>query len=476
MGVIRRKGAVRTTAIVAVACTVAAVGTLPRADAQQAPASPANQAPPPPRLVLNFGTKLNHESNYNLTIPGQPVSTFDTSLGLQYNTVSRIQKLSFSLSALGRLTSDSAVAAGGLQEPAAKLSYSRETRDARLKIDGSYMRRPTSQSIGYTTLPDGSLAPQPILSGGTVSTATARLGFESGLRAPVGFALNMEGYNRLYSGTTDPNAYDVRTRSASAVLKLRPSEVLEYDLGLSWSREHDSNTLLTRRRDIGAYVGVNRALSSAFTLSAQLGYQKAQTDFVATGTGLTSKGAYGSLSLLRDTRTGSQGVSFTAARDSIGLRNTLSFDTKTTLRDGAAISARIGAAARPGYSAQLVGRLRYDGKLPDAKYAVSIDRRVGLNADDVDVAELRVGASYTHEINELSSLGLSMDWARVGSAGYGSYATSKRQTVVVTYSHELAKGWNLNAGIQHRRQESSAGTARSNGAFLSIGRSFTLLP
>ncbi|WP_143037470.1 hypothetical protein [Allgaiera indica] len=472
---IRRRGTARKTIIVAVACTAAAVGVLPRADAQQASDVPANQAPPP-RLVLNFGTRLNHESNYKLTIPARAVTTFDTTLGLHFNSTTHIQRLSFSLSALGRLSSDGAVAESGLHEPAARLSYSRETKDARLKIDGSYMRRPTSQSIGYTTLPDGSLSPQPIVSSGTVSTASARLGFETGLRAPVGFGLNLEGYNRLYSGTTDPNAYDVRTRSANAVLKLHPSKVVEYDLGLIWSREHDTNALLTRRRSSGAYVGVSRALSPVLSLSGQLGYQRSETDFVATGTSQISKGAYGNLSLTRDTRTGSQGVTYTAARDSIGLRNTLSLDAKTTLRDGAQLSARIGAAARPGHAAQLVGKLRYDGKLPDAKYAVSIDRRVGLNANDVDVAELHVGASYTHSINALSNLALSLDWARVGSAGYGSYPTTKRQTVEVVYSHELAKGWNLNAGVQHRRQESSAGTARSNGAFLSIGRSFTLLP
>lgn len=475
MGVVRRRGKARKTIIIAVVCATSAVGPMPRADAQQAQGTPANQAPPP-RLVLNFGTKLNHESNYDLTIPARAVTTFDTTLGLQFNSSTHIQKLGFSVSALGRLSSDGAVAESGLREPAARLSYSRETKDARLKIDGSYQRRPTSQSTTYTTLPDGSLAPQPIVSSGTVSTASARLGFETGLRAPVGFGLNLDGYNRLYSGTNDPNAYDVRTRSANAVLKLRASKVVEYDLGLIWSREHDSNALLTRRRNTGAYVGVNRALSPVLSLSGQLGYQRSQTDFVATGTSQTSKGVYGNLGLTRDTRTGSQGVTYTAARDSVGLRNTLSLDTRTTLRDGAAISATIGAAARPGYAAQLVGKLRYDGKLPDAKYAVSIDRRVGLNADDVDVAELHLGASYTHSINALSNLGFSLDWARVGSAGFGSYPTTRRQTVQVTYSHELAKGWNLNAGLQHRRQESSAGTARSNGAFLSIGRSFTLLP
>lgn len=456
----------RKRTLAAAAAAIGASGLLVPALAKDAPA---------PRLVLTFGSKLAHHSNYDLATSARPATTLDSDIGLTYTTETRLSRLSFSVGGLLRASSDKALTGTGLRQPHAAFSLHRATKDAAFSLGGSYRRERSSDSTSYYTLPDGSISPVPLVTSGTVATTTASARFETGLRAPVGFALSGNVMNRIYSGAVGTGAYDSRTRRATAMLKLRPDQAVEYQLGLNYSRESDDNILQTRRRDTGAFVGLQRQ-TAGMTLNAQLGYQRSVTDQIAPYGRQASKGIYGSMGLTRKVPTGTVSVTLDAARDSVGLRNTLSLGTVTTTRSGDKLSAKLGLAARPGGTPQLVGQLAYGGKLPDATYSLGLNRSVALNADNVDVAYTRLTAGYTRKINALSSLGLDLSMSRTSGADYGSYATTTRQSLALSYNHDLTADWQLSAGVKHLHQTSSTGPATDNSAFLSIKRNFTLLP
>ena len=246
---------------------------------------------------------------------------------------------------------------------------------------------------------------------------------------------------------------------------------------MSFDRERDSNVLATRRRTTGVGVTLRRDLSPALNLEATVGYSRAETTQTTLAAPQVSAGATGAVSLTRTLPNGTASVSLSADRDSVGIRNTLSFGRALKTARGDTLAAELGLAARPGHDPQVVGTLRYDAKLPDAGFTASLDRSVSLNADNVDVAYTHVGLGYTHAVTALADLGLSLDWSRAGGAGFGTYAGTDRKTLSVTYSHDLPRDWRFTAGYQYRRQNASGtGAANSGTAFVTLGRDFTLWP
>lgn len=442
--------------------------------AQSAP-TPGTSTPPP-RLVFQLGTTLSSHSNYDLSTTARHATTLDGNFGLTYTTVTRLSSFRLNVAGLLRASSDGSLTGTGFRQPSAELAWSRVTPDAKFSLGARYTRTRTSDTTSYYLLPDGSLSPDPLVSSGTVSVASTSLSFETGLRAPVGFALTGNAMNRHYNGAVGTDAYDSRTRRSTATMKLRPGQTIEYSLGLSYSHESDDNILQTRRRSTGIFAGMQRS-TDGLTLDTQLGYQRSVTDQIAPFGTQVSTGLYGSVGLTRDLPTGNIAATLDSARDNIGLRNTLSIGILRKTRDGSQLSAKVGLAARPRSNAQVVGNLTYAGKLPDASYSLAFDRSVSLNANNVDVAYTRLTAGYTHKISQISSLGLDLSVSRVSGAGYGTYGpATSRQSLALSFNRDLTADWQLSAGLKHLHQSSSSGPATDNSAFLTIKRSFTLLP
>lgn len=455
----------------ALLATVALVGfSVPhlRADAQPAGGTPT--------LSFDIGETVSSHSNYNLTNAGaRGANTLDTNVGLSYNTATRLQSLRFSLSGLLRASSNPAQTQSGLRQPQLNFNYRRATRDAKLSFGASYTRQRANDSTAFLTLPDGSQTPVPLVSGGTVSNSAAQFNFETGLRAPIGFSLNATATNQLYSGSTGVDAYNTRKRTASAMVKLHQNRTTEFDLGVTYSRERDENILGTRRTDTGAYLGV-LTQTRGMTFTGVFGYMRSRSDFTSLLAPQSSSGPYGSVGIVRKTSTGDVLATLESTRDSLGLRNTLSFGGDTRFHDGSQLSAKVGVSARVGGGPQAVGTISYAGKLRDGSYELALDRSIALNANNVDVAYTQLSANYTRNITELSSFGVDVSLARTSAAGYGSYITNNRQTVTLSYNHDLTKDWKLSTGVELRRGAIGNGVATDNSAFLSIKRRFTLLP
>ena len=124
---------------------------------------------------------------------------------------------------------------------------------------------------------------------------------------------------------------------------------------------------------------------------------------------------------------------------------------------------------------ELIGNLSYAQKLATGSLALTLSRQVALNADDQDVANTTLGLSYQHQINDLSSLGLSV--SVLGTGGGPGVTEALRQTLNVSYSRDLTADWQLTTGYQFRSlAPSGADKTEANSIYVAISRKFVLRP
>lgn len=462
-----RRRHIGTAALLTVGAGVLAIGASAQSRSEKAP----------PRLVLEVESTLSSNDNYDLgATSSQGANTFDTSLGLTFNSVTRLQKLRFSAKGLARFSNNNLVTDSGFLNPSLNLDYERATEDAKLSFNGRYQQQRIRNGAAFATLPDGTLSNGAVVNNGTVSNSDFKLGYEVGLRAPVGFAFSAETTRRTFSGTSDPNAFDSRTQDFSTTLKMRPSEVTEIGLGLTYGTESHSGALISDSTTTGTQVTLSQELSPALKVEGMLGYRRIESTRSASGAQLVSSGVQGMLGVTRAMRTGSASARLETDRDRAGARNTFSLGTTYEGSRAGMLSAELGVTMRPGGTARPVGTLDYSHELPAGRYSLRVDRSIALNADEADVAYTQLGLNYAHRINLLSEVGLSLDWRRAEQAGSGTFSSTDRRTVRISYSHDMSRDWSVTTGYEYSRQDDVSGLSSSNSVFLTLGRSFTLLP
>jgi hypothetical protein len=430
-------------------------------------------------LVFDVHSTLTADDNRSLGIgAANPETTLDTRLGFSFSSKTYLQSLEFAGQGTLRLSDRSGSNGSGFQDPNLRLSYARDTGNARLSVGANY-RKSDASFFEPLLLSTGGISTIDFLATtGTVISWGTRAKLETGIDAPIGFILSASIDKREYSDTTDPNVYDTRNEDLNATMRLRPSDRTQIDLSLGYGTEDYGNANRTRRDKRNVSVSLTQELSSLLTLEGQIGYSRIQTDEVILGIPVsqTSDGVFGSVALMTAMPNGSASIRLSTDRDSLGVRNTLRFGRDMELPHGT-LSADVGVSTRPGYGAQVVGSLAYGDKLPDASFSASLERKVTLDADNQDVAYTRLGLKYSRDLNEISSLGVAFDWVRSGDGGAGAITSVDRKTLRATYTRELTADWDVVAGYQYRHlDKSGTGQASSNSVFLTIGRKFALRP
>lgn len=474
MGAIRR--ALRRTAVAGTGLAGLVLGW--QAVAQDRARDPARDIPP--KLVFDVSTTLSADDNRSLSrTDPDPGLRFDTRAGFAFDSRTRLQQLQVSGNALLRLSTGEETGsdtASGLQEPRLNLAYSRDTGDAKIGVTASYSRSDVNLT-DTQLLPDGTPS-DGIARDGFVTDRALGVSLQTGVNDPLGFLLSANASERDYSDTTDPSVYDSRRRSLDFTTRLTLSPATRIDLNLGYRRSEDDNATGAERTDRSVSVALDQALSAALTLQAEIGYSRNTRDETLGPTPVSevSKGLFGQVGLRAERPNGTASVTLTAARDSEGLRNTLSFGRSFDLPRGGTLEADLGLSARSGGDPDLVGSLRYAEPLPTGEISVSFDRSVSLDADNADVASTRLGLAYSHDITELSRFNLSADYSRSSGAGLGETETTTRRTLRAAYARDLTGDWTLETGYQYRDLEDEGGQASSNSVFVTIGRKYVAWP
>lgn len=419
----------------------------------------------PPRLVFSLSSGLSWSDNPDLSTPAVGGGAqVNSRLGLTFTNVTPLDSLSLDMG--GQLRTGAGT--DGLRDRSVALAYKRDTGNARLSLSLKSTITPAAQY-------DAALTPgETLATSGNITSQDASFDLETGVTAPLGFTLAGSYTGRTYSAPT-ASLSDSRSRSLSAGADWHVDAISTLSLTAAQSGTDYDNATATRQRSHSLTLGYERALRPDLSLSASLGSGTSTSSFLGVPV-LRSSGASGSLGLTQKTATGTASVTLSSSRDALGSRQELSFGRDLKLPTGS-FAATLGASARTGEAATLVGSLAWTQTRPTDSFGLNLSRQVALNSANVDQADTSLAMSWSHSVTAVARLGLNASLAQTGGAGGGAVLGSSRQSLSATWSRDLTADWQMTAGYQfvHRTQSGSA-AATSNTVFLSVDRKFTLVP
>lgn len=439
-------------------------GSLLAALVLQAPLALQAEEAPPPRLALTLGVEARHRDNPDLVVSGaQGETTTGLSFGLKSATVTRNQAFLMNF--------DGVLDGEGLTRPSLGLDYRREGAGAELRFSLQSRQSPVDLSEPVT---DETGATIGILAAtGEVRQSSGRLDLQTGKDGPLGFSLGLRAQATDYSATTNPSLHDSRSRGVSlGVTAQGAAGRFGLVLAANASRTADAastardgrSVKLTWSREIGA-LSVSASLGDSLNKTRKSGSVTAQSD------GLTA-----SLGLEAGQPNGKAGLSFDLGRDAKGARQALRLTREMKLPTGE-ISAELGYEGRSGGPGTAVGRLAFALERPQGKLSFALSRQMVLDEDDADTVQSSASLGWQQDLGPAASLGLSWRLSAVEGLGDADVEALTRQSLTASYSHDLTQDWAVQAGVTlSRLDRAETGLAEDTSVFVTLGRSFVLLP
>lgn len=383
-------------------------------------------SPAAAEVVLTFGIEQRLEAgrNIDLSVPEEGRSVASVTR-LSFGAVSRTPLDVLEFSAAGALLVEHAGDGTevGFDRPEMGLRYTREVPNALFSIGAQY-RRDDIDAF------DEGLAETDF--GVTRSDTSADVRLETGRTAPLGLAFNAEYLKTEYEDTTDPELVDTESARIGAEATLRFTEVLEGRVGLAFQRETRADT---------PGVSVETGVASV---------------------GLTYLLAHGSASadLSR------------SSDDEEGDRTSLVLG-RTFVLPAATVTVQIGATDGEIGGTEVIGSLAWAQALPSGSLDLLVERSVSFDEDAIEsVTETRASIAWGHDINALSTLGLSLSHEIAD-------APSERSTLsqfAATYRYALTEDWGLDSGVRYRVRHDAEGRSESPDVFIALSRSFEFRP
>ncbi len=424
--------------------------------------------------LFRFSLDQKFGANDNTRLDPRSVGTTyfsDTTLSFDFNSQTRSQQFDLSLGGVVRLVDDPTVGSkSGFRDPTADLSYVRDVANARFTLQASYARPdlafldPLKQvEIGNQDLFQG---------GGTRADTRVSVGLETGLQAPLGFVLNLDTDQRHFSATTDPTLFDNRTDTVEAGMRFRFSPVLRGRFDYSDRQYEAQDVLLTRTDTRRLTVGLDYDLSPVSALSLEVGHSEVIESFdVLPGVETVTRGFVGSVSLIRQVPDGQASAVLDTVLNQRGRQTTLEFGRVFDLPAGG-LEIGVGATQGSNFNARPVGRISYAAELPRGSFDARLSRTVSLSDTLNQTSETtQANLNYRVDVNDLSGLDFTIDYADISSPGTGR----KRGSVSATYSRNVTRDWEFRLGYAYRYYNpDTADSSRSNEIFFALQRDFEM--
>jgi len=385
-------------------------------------------APGAAEVVLTFGIEQRLQAGWNidLSVP-ETGRTTGSVTRLSFSAITRtpIDSLEFTTSGVLEVENDadSGATTANIGRPDLGLRYTREVPNAIFSAGVQYR----SDDVG-TFDEDLSVAD---LSGRRIDTS-ADLRLETGRTAPLGFAISTSFRKTDYADTSDPDLIDTEIALFGVESRLRFSEVVESRIGLTYQREARADAL-------------NEVIETG-TASVGLAY------LLANGT------AAADLTFL--------------SNDEEGDRTTFVIG-RTLVLPTAAVSARLGLTNGDVGGTDIIGSLSWTQDLPNGAVDLLVERRISFDEVAVGpVATTLFSLGFAHEINNLSSLGLSLS-NEVADAPSERFELSQ---VSAIYRYAFTEDWGLDSGVRYRVRRDGDGQSDSVDIFVALSRSFEIRP
>jgi hypothetical protein len=389
------------------------------------------------QVDLGFSSSFKVDDNLPLNPTSKGTSyVWDNNLNFNLSSISPTDTLTLTGSGVVRFASYPGRSPAGFEDPTLRFSYSTDRKDTRLSVDARY--RHTDREflnpfrVEQEDLNSGGLASD----GGTVTSRSAGVRFETGLNGPFGTVFSLRHDDRRYANVTNPLLFDNQTDTAglTARFDLSPVTTVTASAQMKWYTAED--TAQTDRKGTNGRIG--------FTQTMANGDVTGSVDLVQTVNG---------------------------SRTTFQLGRNLQFPNGT-------LSGSVGVTYGQSGSSKLVGRLAYNRQLKSSNFSVSLSRGASTNTIDQNVIDTRLALGYGYEINAVSRIDLSLNYGLTERDAGSTASQIERSTLSATYSHALTADWNLQGGIVLRDLDdsSAAGPAHSNAIFVSLGRNFSFRP
>ncbi|MBC7153940.1 MAG: hypothetical protein H5U19_04880 [Rhodobacteraceae bacterium] len=449
---------------------------------------PAQQGSTPqvggPVLTFGISSTLSATDNYNLD-PNNSDSAvlFDHRLSFGYENRRAIDTLRFDLDGVVRAIDAPGSGSRTIDDGTARLSYDREGTNSRFRTSAEY----NLTSVNFLDPFDNNrfFADDPLDETdlklddrGEREQIATRFSFETGINDPLGFIVDGRYRERNYSDTTDPDLFDTRVLNVNGTTRFTLGPKTRARVALRYEDYSADDAPQTDRQTSSISLGLTQALSKIDTLDVSLGYQDIETDETILGVRQTDDdtGIIGSAALTRELTRGTIGTSFDLRESVNGQTATWLVNRALTLPRGA-IEISLGATSDVSDTIRPVGSFNFTHEMKRSSLTARVERQVTTSTRSNELRVTRASVDYRYEINSLSDLSLTANFAELARSGGPEVNDTIRADLRATYSREITRDWRLSSGYEYRvRDEDNNGSATSNRIFLTLERGFVFRP
>jgi len=306
----------------------------------------------------------------------------------------------------------------------------------------------------------------------------ARFNFETGLNDPLGVVLSGTYRDRSFIDTTDPDLFDSEIFTLSGTTRVTVTPITEARVVLRYRDSSADDTQRTDRQTSSVNLGLTQALTQVDTLDLSLGLQQIETEETIGGTRQsdTENGVIGSLSLSRELTRGTIGTTFEVDQSENGQTMTWQVNRALPLPRGS-LALSVGATRDVNDNIVPSGRVNFTHQMLRSTFNASLSQDVRTSDRSNELRTTQASVGYNYEINSLSRIGVSANFAELAQAGGPELNDTTRTDLSATYSRILTRDWQLLTGYQYRiRDEETVGEATSNRVFLTLQRNFAVRP
>jgi len=452
-----------------------------------------------PVLTFGISSTLSATDNYDLSPDNTESSElFDTRLSLGYRNQRPLDTLSLDLSGVLRAI-EPPRGANTFDDRSARLGYQRRGANSALSFGANYSlssveaRDPFDRDrfLLDEDLPedeDPVFEEDPLdetdltQDRGDRQEIGARFRFETGLTDPLGVVLSGDYRERSFIDTTDPDLFDSETFTLSGTTRATLSPVTEARVVLRYRDYSADDPERTDRQTSSVNLGLTQALTQVDTLDVSLGLQRIETEeTIATlGGGTrqsdTENGVIGSLSLSRELTRGTIGTTFEVDQSENGQTMTWQVNRALPLPRGS-LAFSLGATRNVANDIVPSGRINFTHEMPRSTLTASLSQDIRTSDRSNELRSTQASVGYDYQINSLSSVGVSANFAELARSGGPDLSDTNRADLRATYSRVLTRDWQLSTSYEYRiREEDNTSDATSNRIFLTLQRSFSVRP
>ena len=341
----------------------------------------------------------------------------------------------------------------------AAVRYSRRGANSGLSFSATYrefeLDDETIEGVGGET----------IISTGEAESIGANLGLEFGIEGPLGLELDFARRETDYKNTTDPDLFDFDTTSADALARFRISPALTARARAGIERTDEEDATSTETEDTYFGVGVETSTASGLAITADILYDKSEV--TVTGPSTTEEDGVGvELSVTQERPDGSLGFALASRVDEAGRRTSAEVSRGFNLREGS-LALSLGVVDQEGDAdLRLIGGLSLERATRRGALTASFAQEASTTDGDA-VISTALDLGITQEIDNASSWSAGIGFAAVDEFA-GEY--DSRSTATISYTRDLTADWDMNAGIEYRKDRDESST---NTIFFNIERDFT---